>query len=47
MRKQKITVEIINPEALDCASKRLSKALVDIWWERQLKSLKEQNNTIK
>lgn len=32
MQKQKIEIEVENPEALKIAGDRLTKAIVDLWW---------------
>lgn len=37
MAKKSIKAVIINPEALESASKRKTKVLFDIWWDLELK----------
>ena len=36
MLKQKIVIEVENPEALNIASERLTKAIVDVWWKKNV-----------
>lgn len=53
MHKQKIEIVIENPEALDIASERLTKELVNLWWKKNveidcnildMKCLESKNN---